>query len=136
MLSASQHSTVLLISACTPTGIAVLASLRSIRTLLYLSCLLASTGATLLTASKHSGPALLISVLSSQVLHADLASLGSIKTLPYLAMFASTNFGGYAGDFLIRRRRMPVAQARKVVNTIGMSNINAFIPQPLTCAYT
>ena len=35
-------------------------------------------------------------------------------------MFASTNLGGYAGDVLIRQRRMPTARARKVVNTLGM----------------
>ena len=46
--------------------------------------------------------------------------MGSIKTLPYLTMFASTNLGGFAGDILIRQRRMPTATARKVVNTLGM----------------
>ena len=58
-----------------------------------------------------------------QVLHADLASLGAIKTLPYLAMFASSNMGNWLGDHLIHRRKVPTARARKTVNTIGKAGI-------------
>ena len=54
-----------------------------------------------------------------QVLHADLASLGTVKTLPYLAMFGSSNLGGWLGDYLICQRKMPTARARKFVNTLG-----------------
>ncbi|DBB12112.1 hypothetical protein WJX82_001890 [Trebouxia sp. C0006] len=54
-----------------------------------------------------------------KVLHADLASLGAVKTLPYLAMFGSSNLGGWLGDHLIHQRKMPTARARKFVNTIG-----------------
>jgi len=54
-----------------------------------------------------------------QVLHADLASLGVIKTLPYLAMFASSNLGGWLGDHLIHHCKWPTASARKLVNTLG-----------------
>mmetsp|Transcript_1443 Transcript_1443/g.4290 ORF Transcript_1443/g.4290 Transcript_1443/m.4290 type:complete len:472 (+) Transcript_1443:170-1585(+) len=52
------------------------------------------------------------------VLHAGLASAGSAKMLPYLVMFAMSNVGGYAGDWLIGRR-YSVARARKMVNTAG-----------------
>ena len=54
-----------------------------------------------------------------QVLKANLASLGVVKTLPYLAMFATSNLGGWVGDYLIHRRRVPTARARKTVNTLG-----------------
>lgn len=53
------------------------------------------------------------------VLHAGLASAGSAKMLPYLVMFAMSNVGGYAGDWLIGRR-YSVARARKMVNTAGV----------------
>ncbi len=49
----------------------------------------------------------------------DLASLGAVKTLPYVVMFVSSNLGAWAGDWLIAMRRWPVARARKAVNTSG-----------------
>ena len=56
---------------------------------------------------------------SIQVLKANLASLGGVKALPYLAMFATSNLGGWVGDYLIHTRRVPTARARKTVNTLG-----------------
>lgn len=53
------------------------------------------------------------------MLHANLASLGGVKTLPYLAMFATSNLGGWFGDYLIHQRKVPTATARKLVNTVG-----------------
>ena len=53
------------------------------------------------------------------MLHASLASLGTAKTLPYLVMFAASNAGGWAGDWLINVRRLGVATGRKAVNTVG-----------------
>ena len=52
------------------------------------------------------------------VLHAGLATAGSAKMLPYIVMFAMSNVGGYAGDWLIEHR-FSVAHARKIVNTVG-----------------
>ena len=52
------------------------------------------------------------------VLHASLSGTGSVKMLPYLVMFAMSNAGGYAGEWLIARRAT-VARARKIVNSIG-----------------
>lgn len=54
-----------------------------------------------------------------QVLHSELSSLGSLRTAPYLVMFASSNFGGWLGDTLIVGQQYSVAAARKVVNSIG-----------------
>ena len=54
-----------------------------------------------------------------QVLHTNLASLSSAKTLPYLAMFLTSNLGGWAGDYLITMRLTSTAGGRKAVNTIG-----------------
>ncbi|KAK9804281.1 hypothetical protein WJX72_004509 [[Myrmecia] bisecta] len=54
-----------------------------------------------------------------KVLHANLAELGAVKTLPYLIMFFCSNLGGWLGDHLITRHRYPVARARKLVNSIG-----------------
>ena len=56
------------------------------------------------------------------VLHANLASTGSVKMLPYLLMFAMSNAGGYAGDWLISRHAS-VAAARKTVNSIGVHSL-------------
>lgn len=55
----------------------------------------------------------------NSVLNVELSSLGSTKTVPYLVMFAMSNAGGWAGDWLITRRKRQVGTARKVVNTIG-----------------
>lgn len=65
-----------------------------------------------------------------QVLHADLASLGAVKTLPYLAMFGSSNVGGWLGDHLIHQRKMPTARARKFVNTLGTCDTRMHILRP------
>eukprot|EP00878_Enallax_costatus_P033744 GHUV01037297.1.p1 GENE.GHUV01037297.1~~GHUV01037297.1.p1 ORF type:complete len:263 (+),score=37.77 GHUV01037297.1:217-1005(+) len=54
------------------------------------------------------------------VLRLELASLGVLKTLPYLVMFLMSNVGGWLGDILIISRQHNVAAARKAVNTIGM----------------
>jgi ACS family sodium-dependent inorganic phosphate cotransporter len=58
----------------------------------------------------------------SAVLGRDLAALGPLpKALPYLAMFACSNAGGWAGDWLIAPpRSWRVADARKAVNAAGM----------------
>ena len=53
------------------------------------------------------------------VLKANLAALGPVKTLPYLVMFFMSNVGNLCGDWLIMRRKWPVAAARKAVNTVG-----------------
>ncbi|KXZ44588.1 hypothetical protein GPECTOR_65g206 [Gonium pectorale] len=55
----------------------------------------------------------------NHVLKVELNSLGGAKTVPYLVMFLMSNVGGWAGDWLITRRRSPVGAARKVVNTLG-----------------
>ncbi len=58
----------------------------------------------------------------THVLHADLATLGvAYKALPYLAMFAASNAGGAAGDWLVRARGLPVAAARKAINAAGFA---------------
>ena len=53
------------------------------------------------------------------VLKVDLASLGTMKTLPYIVMFLMSNVGGLVGDWLIMQRGMSVGAGRKAVNTIG-----------------
>ena len=53
------------------------------------------------------------------VLGEDLADLGAVRALPYLAMFATSNAGGWAGDWLAGARGWGVAAARKAVNTAG-----------------
>lgn len=53
------------------------------------------------------------------VLLVDLNSLGVLKPLPYLVMFATSNVGGWLGDALILQNKQSVAAARKIVNTIG-----------------
>jgi len=53
------------------------------------------------------------------LLHVNLASLGVIKTLPYLSMFAASNAGGWAGDYIISTGKRSVAGGRKTVNTVG-----------------
>lgn len=55
----------------------------------------------------------------SSLLNADLALLGGVKTMPYLMMFATSNIGGWLGDWFILRLRRSVAQGRKLVNTLG-----------------
>jgi hypothetical protein len=45
--------------------------------------------------------------------------MGGAKTLPYLAMFAASNAGGWTGDHLINVRRRSVAAGRKLVNSAG-----------------
>ena len=54
-----------------------------------------------------------------QVLHANLAELGGAKTAPYLAMFVTSNFGGWLGDRLIHQHHWSTARARKLVNSLG-----------------
>lgn len=54
-----------------------------------------------------------------KVLHADLADMGSIKMMPYLVMFAASNAGGWAGDYVISHGKRTVATGRKFINTIG-----------------
>lgn len=54
-----------------------------------------------------------------KVLGVDLSSMGSAKMLPYLTMFATSNAGGWAGDWLINRKILGVGAARKTVNTLG-----------------
>lgn len=54
-----------------------------------------------------------------KILQANLATLGVVKTLPYITMFVASNAGGWAGDYLINIGRRSVAGGRKVVNTIG-----------------
>lgn len=54
-----------------------------------------------------------------KVLHANLSELGGLRTAPYLAMFASSNFGGWLGDNLIVGQQYAVVSARRVVNSIG-----------------
>lgn len=53
------------------------------------------------------------------LLGTPLAALGPAKCLPYLAMFAASNAGGWAGDALIINKVATVGGARKLVNTIG-----------------
>ncbi|GMH45831.1 hypothetical protein BSKO_13794 [Bryopsis sp. KO-2023] len=55
----------------------------------------------------------------NSLLNADLAQLGSVKTMPYIIMFLSSNAGGWLGDWFILRLRRSVAQGRKLVNTLG-----------------
>lgn len=54
-----------------------------------------------------------------KVLHTDIAEVGMAKTLPYLAMFLTSNLGGWFGDYLITSVGLSVAGGRKVVNTVG-----------------
>lgn len=53
------------------------------------------------------------------MLKVELSTLGGFKTLPYLVMFAMSNVGGWAGDYLILRQKYSVGAARKTVNTMG-----------------
>lgn len=55
----------------------------------------------------------------NSVLKTELASLGALKTLPYLVMFSMSNVGGWMGDYFIQRKGMPVGAGRKAVNTLG-----------------
>lgn len=55
----------------------------------------------------------------NSVLKVELASLGGMKTLPYLVMFLMSNVGGLMGDRIILRWKKSVAEGRKYVNTIG-----------------
>lgn len=71
------------------------------------------------TPHPHPTPHTHISSTPLQVLHADLAHMGGIKALPYLLMFAASNAGGWAGDWVINVRRRSVAAGRKLVNTAG-----------------
>ena len=50
----------------------------------------------------------------------NLKDAGSAKMAPYLAMFAFSNLGGWAGDHLITQRAYPVAAGRKAINTLGV----------------
>jgi len=63
----------------------------------------------------------------SAVLGADLAAMGALpKVAPYVAMFACSNAGGWAGDWLIAQPRgWRVADARKAVNGAGMLSASA-----------
>lgn len=54
-----------------------------------------------------------------KVLHASLSSMGAVKALPYLTMFAASNAGGWTGDWVINVRRRSVAAGRKLVNSAG-----------------
>jgi ACS family sodium-dependent inorganic phosphate cotransporter len=54
-----------------------------------------------------------------KVLHKPIQSVGFAKTLPYLAMFLTSNAGAWVGDFMIRQRGASVAAGRKLVNTCG-----------------
>lgn len=54
-----------------------------------------------------------------KILHANIASLGLVKMLPYLTMFAASNAGGWAGDYLITVGKKSIAGGRKAVNTAG-----------------
>lgn len=54
-------------------------------------------------------------------MHVDMKDAGAAGTLPYLAMFACSNLGGWAGDHLISQRGYRVAAARKAINTVGES---------------
>lgn len=58
----------------------------------------------------------------------DLASLGILKTLPYVVMFVSSNLGAWGGDWLIAMRHWPVARARKAVNTAGVFAVLSLFP--------
>ncbi|KAG2423950.1 hypothetical protein HXX76_014891 [Chlamydomonas incerta] len=55
----------------------------------------------------------------NHVLKVELNSLGGAKTVPYLVMFLMSNVGGWAGDWLILKRRNSTGTARKMVNTLG-----------------
>lgn len=48
-----------------------------------------------------------------------MASMGGVTSLPYLAMFAMSNVGGWMGEWLITSRGWKVVDGRKAVNTIG-----------------
>ncbi|KAF6258996.1 major facilitator superfamily domain-containing protein [Scenedesmus sp. NREL 46B-D3] len=68
----------------------------------------------------------------NSVLLVDLNSLGVLKPLPYLVMFATSNVGGWLGDALILQNKQSVAAARKIVNTIGMLSATfALMSMPL-----
>ncbi|KAL6757466.1 major facilitator superfamily domain-containing protein [Haematococcus lacustris] len=55
----------------------------------------------------------------NSVLRVELASLGGMKTLPYLVMFLMSNVGGWSGDWLILKAKRSVGAGRKLVNTLG-----------------
>ena len=57
-------------------------------------------------------------------LGAPLAGLGWAKAVPYLVMFGTSNAGGWAGDWMIRRG-WGVAAARKALNSAGMAGATA-----------
>jgi ACS family sodium-dependent inorganic phosphate cotransporter len=67
----------------------------------------------------------------SRLLRAELATMGPAKSAPYLAIFAFSIAAGYAGDWLIVRRGLSVATARKIINTAGFAAASVsllFIP--------
>eukprot|EP00210_Caulerpa_lentillifera_P006519 g6226.t2 len=55
----------------------------------------------------------------TDLLKTELASAGTVKTLPYVLMFLAANLGGWLGDHFINSWSTPVALGRKIVNTIG-----------------
>ncbi|PNH07465.1 putative anion transporter 7 [Tetrabaena socialis] len=67
----------------------------------------------------------------NHVLKVELSSLGGAKTVPYLVMFAMSNVGGWAGDWLILKRRYSTAAGRKAVNSLGfLSSAAALMLMP------
>lgn len=55
----------------------------------------------------------------SALIGTDLGHVGFGKPVPYLVMFATSNAGGWLGDWLISRHAFPVGAARKAVNCAG-----------------
>lgn len=60
-----------------------------------------------------------LSLTLRNAVQVELNSLGGAKTVPYLVMFLMSNVGGWAGDWLILKRRNSTGTARKIVNTLG-----------------
>lgn len=62
------------------------------------------------------------------VIKVQLTGLGYAKALPYLMMFAASNFGGIAGGYLTGTLRISVKWARTIINTfgLGMSAVTIF----------
>eukprot|EP00891_Asterochloris_glomerata_P006525 jgi/Astpho2/6525/fgenesh1_pm.00099_%23_3_t len=72
-----------------------------------------------------------------RVLHANLAKMGGAKTAPYLAMFVTSNFGGWLGDRLIHQHHWSTARARKLVNSLGFWGAScALLLMPLAGSLT
>ena len=54
------------------------------------------------------------------VVKVQLTGLGLFKAFPYLAMFAASNFGGFAGEYMVLTLQVSTKWTRTLINTCGL----------------